>query len=400
MQEIGEPQDHRLFQLVGLFLSESAGDAMQLDHVVSSEQIEDFAQYVQNAWGDRLYADDYTNAAMLDGGAGDESASDTLTQTLTNRRLTSRLRAFVRTEAGQRRLGDDVFTAGLAAQKHLLRALFAADAEICNNSLELHATSRGLLQDTQLLLLGFGIQSSMFAIASERSESPTLAASASSPVGWALPTMKSSARATKDGGHCPPYVEGSDRRNGDDSIVTRAGGAGVSSGRLADRFGRIRASSSRNVVSRDSADTPRHGLRIDAASLRSFGSLIGLLPGQKARQLADAISLSIAAPAAESGHFDRVACLVPLGRQQVFDLTEPVTHSFIANGLTVHNCSEYMFLDDTACNLASLNVLTFFDSESGRFDLERFKHGVRIWTIVLEISVLMASFPIRRHRHA
>ena len=77
----------------------------------------------------------------------------------------------------------------------------------------------------------------------------------------------------------------------------------------------------------------------------------------------------------------------------MFDLTEPVTQSFIANGITVHNCSEYMFLDDTACNLASLNVLTFFDAETRRFDIERYKHGVRLWTIVLETSVLMASFP-------
>src|SRR5207244_3555022 len=69
------------------------------------------------------------------------------------------------------------------------------------------------------------------------------------------------------------------------------------------------------------------------------------------------------------------------------------TESFIAAGITVHNCSEYMFLDDTACNLASLNVLTFFDSDSRRFDIEAYKHGIRLWTIVLEISVLMASFP-------
>ena len=57
-----------------------------------------------------------------------------------------------------------------------------------------------------------------------------------------------------------------------------------------------------------------------------------------------------------------------------------------------------MFLDDTACNLASLNVLTFFDAESRRFDIEGYKHGIRLWTIVLEISVLMASFPSRRDR--
>jgi len=55
-------------------------------------------------------------------------------------------------------------------------------------------------------------------------------------------------------------------------------------------------------------------------------------------------------------------------------------------------CSEYMFLDDTACNLASLNLMTFLDGD-GRFDTEGFAHAVRLWTIVLEISVLMAQFP-------
>ena len=57
-------------------------------------------------------------------------------------------------------------------------------------------------------------------------------------------------------------------------------------------------------------------------------------------------------------------------------------------------CSEYMFLDDTACNLASLNLAKFFNDE-GEFDLESFRHAVRLWTVALEISVLMASFPSR-----
>ena len=52
-----------------------------------------------------------------------------------------------------------------------------------------------------------------------------------------------------------------------------------------------------------------------------------------------------------------------------------------------------MFLDDTACNLASLNLITFFDTETGDFDVEAYKHAIRLWTIVLEISVLMAQFP-------
>ncbi|MEA2820720.1 MAG: ribonucleoside-diphosphate reductase alpha chain, partial [Bradyrhizobium sp.] len=76
-------------------------------------------------------------------------------------------------------------------------------------------------------------------------------------------------------------------------------------------------------------------------------------------------------------------------------------------------CSEYMFLDDTACNLASLNLITFYNStaltptrhaahgdlplagggEARRFDIDAYEHTVRLWTIVLEISVMMAQFP-------
>ncbi|QPF87818.1 vitamin B12-dependent ribonucleotide reductase [Bradyrhizobium genosp. L] len=56
-------------------------------------------------------------------------------------------------------------------------------------------------------------------------------------------------------------------------------------------------------------------------------------------------------------------------------------------------CSEYMFLDDTACNLASANLLTFYSSTTKRFDIESYEHLCRLWTIVLEISVMMAQFP-------
>ena len=55
-------------------------------------------------------------------------------------------------------------------------------------------------------------------------------------------------------------------------------------------------------------------------------------------------------------------------------------------------CSEYMFLDDTACNLASLNLMAF-RREGGHFDNPAFEHAVRLWTVALEISVLMAQFP-------
>jgi ribonucleoside-diphosphate reductase alpha chain len=56
-------------------------------------------------------------------------------------------------------------------------------------------------------------------------------------------------------------------------------------------------------------------------------------------------------------------------------------------------CSEYMFLDNTACNLASLNLVKFYDETTGDYDLDAYRHAVRVWTLVLEISVTMAHFP-------
>ncbi len=78
-----------------------------------------------------------------------------------------------------------------------------------------------------------------------------------------------------------------------------------------------------------------------------------------------------------------------------YDTTINDWHTCPADGrINASNpCSEYMFLDNTACNLASLNLLTFFDAENGTFAVEKYRHAIRLWTIVLEISVLMAQFP-------
>ncbi|MEM5805537.1 MAG: vitamin B12-dependent ribonucleotide reductase [Candidatus Aenigmatarchaeota archaeon] len=78
-----------------------------------------------------------------------------------------------------------------------------------------------------------------------------------------------------------------------------------------------------------------------------------------------------------------------------FDTTINDWHTCPASGrINASNpCSEYMFIDNTACNLASINLAKFLDEESGIFDVEAFKHAVRLWTIVLEISVLMAQYP-------
>ncbi len=80
-----------------------------------------------------------------------------------------------------------------------------------------------------------------------------------------------------------------------------------------------------------------------------------------------------------------------------YDTTINDWHTCPASGrINASNpCSEYMFLDDTACNLASLNLMTFRQAD-GTLDVAAFEHAVRLWTITLEISVLMAQFPSAR----
>src|SRR3954469_16664721 len=70
-------------------------------------------------------------------------------------------------------------------------------------------------------------------------------------------------------------------------------------------------------------------------------------------------------------------------------------HTCPASGQIVGSnpCSEYMFLDDTACNLASMNLLAYRDPKTKQFDILAYEHATRLWTMVLEISVLMAQFP-------
>ncbi len=77
-----------------------------------------------------------------------------------------------------------------------------------------------------------------------------------------------------------------------------------------------------------------------------------------------------------------------------FDTTINEWHTSPAGGrINASNpCSEYLFLDDTACNLASLNLVKF-EQPDGGFDIEGYRHAIRLWTIVLEISVSMAHFP-------
>lgn len=78
-----------------------------------------------------------------------------------------------------------------------------------------------------------------------------------------------------------------------------------------------------------------------------------------------------------------------------YDTTINEWHTCINDGkINASNpCSEYMFLDDTACNLASINLVKFYSDEKQQFNIKAFRHATKLWTIVLEISVLMAQYP-------
>ena len=78
-----------------------------------------------------------------------------------------------------------------------------------------------------------------------------------------------------------------------------------------------------------------------------------------------------------------------------FDTTINEWHTCPGSGrINASNpCSEYMFLDNTACNLASINLLTLYNGETREFDIEKYEHAIRLWTVVLEVSVLMAQYP-------
>jgi ribonucleoside-diphosphate reductase alpha chain len=128
---------------------------------------------------------------------------------------------------------------------------------------------------------------------------------------------------------------------------------------------------------------PQGQLRIYNQQARKFMALVGF-PCSDAKQAK--IQQTLGRPflgALKNPRAPEVVSIEPAGTTVVYDVTEPVTHSLIAEGMIAHNC-----------NLASLNLVKFLD-EAGHFDPRRYADACRIWTFTLEISVLMAQFPSR-----
>lgn len=232
---------------------------------------------------------------------------------------------------------DAIYQLDSRAQAAVLRGLFTADGTVANYGeksqyVALDSTSRELLRQVQLMLLGFGVKAKIY-----------------------------------------------ENRRALDQTASL----------LPDGQGGVKEYPVQQM----------HSLRISKSSRLVFEREIGFLPeSEKARRLAE---LNRNISAYQDRLNDTVASLTPCGVEDVYDLTEPASHHFVAGGLVVHNCSEYMFLDDSACNLASINLLKLIN-EDGAFDIEAFRHITRLFITAQEILVDFSSYPtepIARNSH-
>ncbi|MFH1047688.1 MAG: LAGLIDADG family homing endonuclease [Patescibacteria group bacterium] len=133
-----------------------------------------------------------------------------------------------------------------------------------------------------------------------------------------------------------------------------------------------------------------HSLRISRSSRILFEKEIGFVAGSQKNERLQKLNQNGGTYADRLE--DTVESLDLIGEEDVYDLTEPDTAHFVAGGLVVHNCSEYMFIDDSACNLASLNLLKFLRPD-GSFDVEAYEHTVEVTITAMEILVGNSSYP-------
>jgi ribonucleoside-diphosphate reductase alpha chain len=130
-------------------------------------------------------------------------------------------------------------------------------------------------------------------------------------------------------------------------------------------------------------------LRITGSDLETFATAIGLSTPRKQAALEQLLATT------ERYATKRRTTLVSReedGQEFVYNLTEPLHHSYIVDGVVVANCSEYMHIDDSACNLASLNLMKF-RREDGELDVEAFSHAVDVVFLAQEILVGNSSYP-------
>jgi ribonucleoside-diphosphate reductase alpha chain len=134
---------------------------------------------------------------------------------------------------------------------------------------------------------------------------------------------------------------------------------------------------------------PAFDLRITGSDLQIFADNVGFSSPRKQAQLD---SLVREVTRYRSKRETQLLTCETDGQAVVYNLTEPLHHSYIVEGIVVANCSEYMSIDDSACNLASLNLMRFVHAD-GEFDAERFAHAVSVVFTAQEILVGFSDYP-------
>jgi ribonucleoside-diphosphate reductase alpha chain len=133
-------------------------------------------------------------------------------------------------------------------------------------------------------------------------------------------------------------------------------------------------------------------LRITGSDLQAFAEHIGFSAPRK-QQLLDNLITCFGRYSTKAT--TRLRSRDDDGQEYVYNLTEPLHHSYIVDGFVVANCSEYMHVDDSACNLASLNLMKFRRAD-GTMDVDSFKHAVDIVFLAQEIVVSPSSYPTNK----
>jgi ribonucleotide reductase alpha subunit len=137
---------------------------------------------------------------------------------------------------------------------------------------------------------------------------------------------------------------------------------------------------------------PSYDLRVTAGAIRDFCRLIGFsLPGKQAK-------LTGIVERTGFYHVDQAVRMVSReskGFETTYNLTEPRNHSYIVGGTVVANCSEYMSLDNSSCNLASINLLKFLRDDD-TFDAARFAKITQLIITAMDISISFADFPTEK----
>jgi ribonucleoside-diphosphate reductase alpha chain len=132
-----------------------------------------------------------------------------------------------------------------------------------------------------------------------------------------------------------------------------------------------------------------YDLRITGSDLERFAADIGFSAPRKEAALATLLESSTRY---ETKRGTTLVAREHDGQEHVYNLTEPLHHSYIVDGSVVANCSEYMSIDDSACNLASINLMKF-RREDGDLDVEAFEHTVDTVFLAQEILVGYSSYP-------